>query len=345
MKKAICCIIFCCAAFQSQAQIPDIPPQAIYFIRAQGGWDLYIKKLSGIKSIILTESQRDPTYRITAYSLRSTVQNPANAREKRLLDGRTITTRDATCYLIDSTPQKVQTYGEFYHFFITNEVVFGYSWARNGRMKIDAGVRINLRKFARQYGDYRGSFKDQWITLTPRSFPVEKVEEPRAETTIVLLHSSETDAEIKPTPPPSPAPSPSPSPQSPPHLLKTVEKLAGLAAEKRSVSSSYAWLVVDKLDSFPFERIKDTQPAAGSALKPGEERVLCKYLFEVDQNKTTKNAGFATYHEDARGRVVRINAYGKDNRLSAVYTVAYPGGATPVTVTAVDANGRPIQPQ
>ncbi len=356
MKKPIfCCLFFCFTSFLLQAQIPDIPLQSIYFVKADGGWDLYIKKLSGIESIILTESQRDPAYRVTAYSLRSTVKHPVNAKERRLLDGHPIDTRDATCYLIDSTPEKIGTFGEFYHFYITNEVVYGYSWARNGRMKIDAGIRINLRKFARKYGDYRGRFKDQWITLTPAPLPLEKVEikpkveEARAETTIVLLHSSEVDVEIAPTPKPTPIPSPSPSPapavtrNAPPALLPTIEKMAGLAGEKRSVSSSYVWLVVEKIDQFPFERIKDVQPAAGVALKAGEERVLCKYLFEVDADKNTKSAGFATYHEDAQGRVVRINAYGQDNRLTAVYKIDYPGGTEPVTVTPYDKDGNAIK--
>jgi hypothetical protein len=347
MKRCIFVLVCSLAASLLHAQIPEIPLNQIYFMKTADGWDLYIKKIPGIESIILTESQRDPEYQVTSYSLRSTVLNPANAAEKRLLDGRTIKSQDATCYLIDSTPEKVSTIGEFYHFFMTDDVLYGYRWARNGKMKIDAGVRINLRKFERKYGDYRGRFKDQWIVLTPQSFPQEKaevkpapkVEEPRVETTIVLLHSSDVDAEI------APSPKPSPKPEAKPALMATVEKLAGLAGGKKSVSQTFAWLVVDTIEQFPFERIKDAQPAAGTALKAGEARVLCKYLFETDENKTAKNAGFATYHEDTQGRLVRINEYGKDNRLTVVYKIEYQPGAEPVTVTPFDRDGKAIAPR
>jgi hypothetical protein len=352
MKKIALLLLFSFSVMALDAQIPDIPPNAVYFVKSEGGWDLYIKKLKGIDSIILTESQRDPAYQVTAYSLRATAKKTVNSSEKRILNGKPITTRDATVYLIDSTPEKIGTIGDFYHFFLTDEVVFGYPWARQGKMKIEAGVKINARLFEKKYGDYSGRFKDQWIVLTPEALPLEKAEvkpkpapeQAKAETTIVLLHSSDVDTEIAPSPPPQPAPSPAPviPAEGKTALAAAAEKLSSQVQLGRSTTSSYGYLIVEKQTRFPFERIKDTQPAGNAELQANEERVLTKFMFDVDQNRNTQSAGFATFHQDAQGRIVRINEYGRDNLLTAVYIVDYGAGAQSPTVTAYGPDGKTV---
>jgi hypothetical protein len=330
------------------AQIPDLPPNSIYFVKSEGGWDLYIRKINGIGSIILTESQRDPDYRVTAYSLRSIVKSPINAIEKRILNGKPIKSQDKTVYLIDSTPEKVGTIGEFYHFFLTDEVVFGYSWARLGRMKIEAGVKINARLFEKKYGDYAGRFKDQWITLTPEPLPLEKAEvkqkppteKAKAETTIVLLHSSDVDTELPPAPSPSPKATEKPGART--IFAGAADNISQASTASSATTSSYSFIVVDKQTRFPFEKIKDVQPVAGVELQATEERVLCRYLFEMDKNQNTRTAGFATYHLDAQGRLIRINEYGKDNLLIASYFIEYGTGAEPLVVTPYDKTGQAL---
>ncbi|HEQ71079.1 MAG TPA: hypothetical protein ENN69_01190 [Spirochaetia bacterium] len=205
MKCGAVIILTLCVSQVAFAQIPTLPPHAIFFQEAEGGWDLYIRKMPGIGSIVLTESQRDPTFKVTTYGLRSIVKTAVNADEKRILDGRVVKIKDATCYMIDSTPEEIPTLGEFYHFFLTNEVVFGYSWSRNGRLRIAPGVRINLRLFEKPYGDYRGRFIDQWIVLTVSPLPVAEenaaTELAKSDSTIVLLHPTEADETPAPTAP------------------------------------------------------------------------------------------------------------------------------------------------
>jgi hypothetical protein len=348
MKKIPILLLLALSAAILHAQIPDLPPHSIYFVKSEGGWDLYIRKINGIGSIILTESQRDPDYRVTAYSLRSIVKSPINAIEKRILNGKPIKSQDKTIYLIDSTPEKVGTIGDFYRFFLTDEVVFGYPWARMGTMKIEAGVKINARLFEKKFGDYEGRFKDQWITLTPEALPLEKAEvkekppteKAKVETTIVLLHSSDVDTELPPAPSPAPAPKATEKPGARTTFAGAADKISHDSIASSAITSSYSMLVVEKQTRFPFEKIKDTQPGADEELQANEERVLCRYLFEMDKDQNTRTAGFATYHLDGQGRLVRVNEYGKDNLLVAVYLIEYGTGAEPLSVTAYDKAGR-----
>lgn len=107
----------------------------------------------------------------------------------------------------------------------------------------------------------------------------------------------------------------------------------------QAASSSYGSLVVEKLSSFPFEKILETQPAGNTELSEGEERVLCRFLFEIDKENNKKSAGFATFHQDERGRLVRINEYDGDNLLTAVRIIGYKNGAEQIRVTSYDRDG------
>jgi hypothetical protein len=133
-------------------------------------------------------------------------------------------------------------------------------------------------------------------------------------------------------------PSPSPSPDAT-ALTAEADRIGALVGTRRASSSSYGSLVVEKLSGFPFEKIADFQPGENAGLSSGEERVLCRFLFEVDKDNNTKSAGLVTFHRDGQGRIVRVNEYDGDKLLSSVHVIEYGAGAEPVRVTSYDRDG------
>lgn len=146
--------------------IPIIPDEYVVFEKSDSGYDLYIKKIDGVESILITESQKDPQNKKTNYGLRTEKFHEANGNEIRILDGKKLETKYDVFFLVDSTTEFYEPLGgESFHFFLPEKVLFGYDWARQGEIKIKPGVKLNLRKFQKKYADYTGDFSDQWITL------------------------------------------------------------------------------------------------------------------------------------------------------------------------------------
>lgn len=167
MKKIlfILILIFSFLCHLIHATLPYIPDKSIIFEKSNTGYDLYIKRPREIKSILLTESQKDPSNKRVNFGIRTKTFHPCNGDELRILDKKILHTKYDLFFLVDSTTQKIDREGDYFHFFLPDEVIYGYKWSRQGVMNIKPGVRINLRLFAKKYADYSGEFKDQWITL------------------------------------------------------------------------------------------------------------------------------------------------------------------------------------
>ncbi|MCG8571001.1 MAG: VWA domain-containing protein [Spirochaetes bacterium] len=144
---------------------PYIDEEDIYFEKADTGYELYIRQKNGVKSILLTESQKDPQKKKTNYGLRTRQYFPPNGDEIRILDNRILHTKYEAFFLVDSTLENHPTLGKAFHFYLPEEVIFGYDWTRNGVIHIHPGIKVNLRLFSKKYSDYTGQFLDQWITL------------------------------------------------------------------------------------------------------------------------------------------------------------------------------------
>jgi hypothetical protein len=124
------------------------------------GFDLYVRKKPGIESILLTETTKDPNGKADNYAYRATEWNKVNGDEKRLLNGKTLDSPGAKFSLVDSTAEDDPVFGKSFHIYIPPEIIYGYSWSRNGTVIIGRGTFINIRAFAKKYADYRGSFSD-----------------------------------------------------------------------------------------------------------------------------------------------------------------------------------------
>lgn len=149
---------------QNKLYIPEenvrLVPDSIGTFEQVTGYHLYVKKTEGISSILLTETTKDPSGNQANYAYRALEYNSINGDEKRILDGKTLTSDMARYSLVDSTPEEDEEMGQVFHIYIPRRIQYGYSWSRNGILNIDRGTFLNIRAFSKPYADYSGAFYD-----------------------------------------------------------------------------------------------------------------------------------------------------------------------------------------
>lgn len=144
-----------------------------------GGFHLYVRKLPGVNSILLTETTRDDDGKATNYAYRALEYNSVNGDEIRYLDGQKLVSEGAKYSLIDSTPENTSFLGEAFHIYIPKKMKYGYDWGRNAEVVIGKGTFINIRCFELPYGDYNGEFVDNPFVFNMEvKKPAPKIVEP-----------------------------------------------------------------------------------------------------------------------------------------------------------------------
>lgn len=136
----------------------------------EGGYYLYIRKLPGMESVMLTESAENPDGRGDTYAFRNPEYHPKNGDEKRMLDGEFLDLED-TWFLIDSTAEPDEEFAEAFVIFIPYIVDFGYDWTRNGEIMVLDGAYLSIRAFSKAYGDYSGEYRDNPFILRVTQAP------------------------------------------------------------------------------------------------------------------------------------------------------------------------------
>ncbi|MBQ0040261.1 MAG: VWA domain-containing protein [Treponema sp.] len=124
------------------------------------GVDVYIRKKSAIKSVMLVETTKDPEGKADNYAYRADSWNEVNGDEVRYLNGRELNSEYSKYSLISSTVVKHPALGDCFHIYVPETIYYGYPWSRNGSVKIGKGTFINIRTFEKPYGDYTGRFMD-----------------------------------------------------------------------------------------------------------------------------------------------------------------------------------------
>ena len=127
---------------------------------SKGGYHLYVKKLPGINSILLTETTKDPSGVNDNYAYRALEYNNINGDEIRYLDGKQLVSEGAKYSLIDSTVENTDFFGPAFHIYIPPVICYGYEWTRHGEVTIGKGTFINIRSFEKPYADYSGDYMD-----------------------------------------------------------------------------------------------------------------------------------------------------------------------------------------
>lgn len=125
-----------------------------------GGYNLWVRKLPSVQSILLTETTKDPSGKSDSYAYRAPEYNPVNGDEIRYLDGKPLVSEGAKYSLVDSTVENHPVLGEAFHIYIPPKMVYGYEWSRHGEVEIGQGTFINIRTFEKPYADYDGEYMD-----------------------------------------------------------------------------------------------------------------------------------------------------------------------------------------
>jgi len=175
MKKTLFCVVFVLFAFSLAALDLSVTSDDVRIVQSpEGGYHLYVRAKSDIKSILLTETTKDPNLKADNYAYRLADWNAVNGDEKRLLDGAFILPEKKIYSLIDSTPEQNTPIGEAYHIWIPYIILFGYDWSRHGEVQVLDGTFLNIRTFSKPYADYTGSFADNPFQLRVTQKPVAK---------------------------------------------------------------------------------------------------------------------------------------------------------------------------
>lgn len=138
----------------------------------EGGYVLHVRRTPSLGSIMLTESTEAPDRSVTTFAYRAPEPHPTYADERRVLDG-VFLPQDGRYFLMDSTPEPDEEFGEAFRIFIPYIVEFGYPDTRNGEVMLLDGAYLSIRAFAAPFADYRGAFADNPFILRLEQRPME----------------------------------------------------------------------------------------------------------------------------------------------------------------------------
>lgn len=217
MKKLYLSVLFSLLSFcfYAQSQLL-IRPSDIRLVPENGagfdeikGYHLFVKKNPGVESIMLVETTKDPEGKADNYAYRAMEYNEINGDEIRYLNGKVLDSKYSKYSLIDSTPEPDDEFGEAFHIYIPYQMEYGYPWSRNGIVTIDRGTFINVRSFAKKYGDYSGEYYDNAYMFdlgAPVVIHKEKPVEPETEPEPEMESEPVAAEEVRPEPEPVPVP-------------------------------------------------------------------------------------------------------------------------------------------
>ncbi|HKL85454.1 MAG TPA: vWA domain-containing protein [Treponemataceae bacterium] len=179
VKKTAIFVLLSVMSFSLQALDLSVGKDDVFIVQSpEGGYHLYIRAKKDIKSVLLTETTRDPTLRSDNYAYRAPLWNAINGDEKRLLDGEFIPKEKGIYSLIDSSIEKNTPIGDAFHIWIPYLISYGYSWTRNAEVQVLDGTYLNIRTFSKPWADYTGTFKDNPFKIRLTQKPVVKANPP-----------------------------------------------------------------------------------------------------------------------------------------------------------------------
>lgn len=155
-----------------QVEPLKINPEEVYVEPRADGFHLFIKKVTGRESVMLTESFELPNKKIDTYSLRAFEENSINAHEKRLLNGKFLNPKQQV-FLISSTPEDNIRFEKAFHILIPTRIEYGYKDSKN-RYGIHDLLKykeekkpywFSIRAFSKPYIDYSGEYLDNAYEL------------------------------------------------------------------------------------------------------------------------------------------------------------------------------------
>ena len=184
---ALFAAVFCMTQVFSQdfasPKNPDllVSPDDVRIEKAEGGYNLFVRKKPRLESVMLAETTKDPLGKEDNYAYRAKEYNSVNGDEIRILDGNVLdkSSSFSPFSLVDSTPQADAQFGRAFMIFVPEEIVYGYEWGRHGTVRIGKGTFINIRAFEKKYCDYSGGAGTYFDN--PYMFDLERRKIPHAE--------------------------------------------------------------------------------------------------------------------------------------------------------------------
>jgi hypothetical protein len=134
-------------------------------LRPDGGYHLFIRCKPDIASVLITETNRDPSFSAANYAYRAAEKNAINGDEIRLINGEPMPVESRIYSLVSSTPKWHPVLGWSFHIYIPHKLLYGYEGGRSGEVEVGDGTYLNIRAFYYAYADYRGAFKDNPFVL------------------------------------------------------------------------------------------------------------------------------------------------------------------------------------
>lgn len=135
------------------------------------GFDIYIRAVPNLGSVLITESSADPLKKSDTFTLRSWDYNPVNGDEKRILNGKFLESDSPLYFLLDSSPEPNKIFGSAYRIYVPFQLTYGYPWSREGQLEVHQGTWLNIRTFEKPYADYSGPWRDNPFVLSMKSLP------------------------------------------------------------------------------------------------------------------------------------------------------------------------------
>jgi hypothetical protein len=183
-KCLILFLFFCSAVLRAQQDNPlRISSSDTRLIRNDdGSFELYVRKVAGRESILLTDSTADSSQMADSYTLRAYQNHPSYGR--RILNGVYIDNEERRrrnleplYFLTDSSAEVVPRFGtdsEWFHIHLPRAVIFGYPWSIEGQFDFEEGTWFNIRAFALKDTDYGSrrlntDYRDNPFLLRTRS--------------------------------------------------------------------------------------------------------------------------------------------------------------------------------
>ena len=101
-----------------------------------------------------------PSARSILSPIATSRRQASTGRAERIVEGKVITSANGLHFLVDSSPEVDEAYGQAFRIFIPWVVAWGYPWSRSGREFIHDGSFVNIRAFAKPYADYSAGYRD-----------------------------------------------------------------------------------------------------------------------------------------------------------------------------------------
>lgn len=135
------------------------------------GFHLFIRRLPGVSSVLLTEAFELPDHKLATYALRAVGPNPVNDAEPRMLNGQFL--KQPHRSLVTSTLVEQGNLGPAFEVVVPPVVEYGSETpgARYSRLDVrgllasEKPYWFSIRTFAKPYADYTGAYRDNAFEL------------------------------------------------------------------------------------------------------------------------------------------------------------------------------------